>query len=431
VKFNFDFQKQYNPGRGIQVYMSNVEKIRVLGPHTIKMTLKRPDALFLSKFISGPTAGWVMGAPKQMKKLGWAEFLRHPVGTGPYMVEGEVKDQTEVSQGEPYATLLANPVYWKKGYPRIRKVEFVNYHPTQSVQAVIDGHIDLVTSLIPKDVWKVEKSSNSKVIKGENDPTYTVGFLNLRTDPTGPLHDIRVRKALNYAINKKELMRYAFKGNAVEMRGVLTEKSGVNLSETVQYSWNVPKARELLQGAGYEEGFNMKVFYQEKNYLTARFLQRFYSLLKINVEITPVDLEWIVKHVVYPNTRKGYSWTDEDWGMIVFSNPGHVPEIMGGMLEWIFHFSAPWGTISDSLMKPLDTMYHQVLKTNDRWKRYEIYKNANDYIADQAFWVFTMAPLSLYGVNAEMEFVPQLSQYLYLEYSSVTETHWSLRGKND
>jgi len=40
-----------------------------------------------------------------------------------------------------------------------------------------------------------------------------------------------------------------------------------------------------------------------------------------------------------------------------------------------------------------------------------------------------MTPFSLYGVNEEVEFVPQVSQYLYLDYSSVTDKHWSLHGK--
>jgi ABC-type transport system substrate-binding protein len=407
--------------------MSNVEEIRVIGPHTIQLALNGPDALFLAKIINGPTAGWVMGAPKYMKEIGWEEFLKRPVGTGPFVVEEEVKDQTQVPEGEAYATLVANPDYWNKGYPKIHKVVFIRYPPKKAVQAVIEGRVDVVTSLIPKDAWKVEKNSNSQVVKGEDDLTYTAGFLNLRSKHASPLHDIRVRKALNYAINKKELMRYAYKGNAVEMRGILSEKAGVDLSEAEPYSWNVPKARELLKEAGYGEGFKMKLFYQEKNYLTAKFLQRFYSLLKIELEITPVDLEWIVKHIVYPNTKEGYSWKDEDWGVIILSNPGHVPELMGGMLEWAFHFCAPWQTSPDSLMAPLDMMYHQVRETNDSKKRYKTYKKANDYIAEQAFYLFTMAPLSLYGVNAQVNFVPQVSQYLYLDYSSVSDNHWSVR----
>jgi ABC-type transport system substrate-binding protein len=73
-------------------------------------------------------------------------------------------------------------------------------------------------------------------------------------------------------------------------------------------------------------------------------------------------------------------------------------------------------------------MYYEVLRTKDRDKRFQIYKRANEYIADQALMVSTMAPLSLYGVNEEVEFVPQLTQYLYLDYSSVTDKHWSVKA---
>ena len=69
------------------------------------------------------------------------------------------------------------------------------------------------------------------------------------------------------------------------------------------------------------------------------------------------------------------------------------------------------------------------MKAKDRDRRFQIYKKANEYIADQALWVFTMAPLTLYGVNEEVEFIPQLSQYLYLDYYSLADKHWSVRGE--
>jgi ABC-type transport system substrate-binding protein len=138
-----------------------------------------------------------------------------------------------------------------------------------------------------------------------------------------------------------------------------------------------------------------------------------------------------MEHVVYPNTRSDYSWDDEDWWLVIYSNPGQLPEVMGGILEWGLHSGAPWQHFPDWLMVPLDRMYHEVRRTMDRNKRFEIYKKANDYVADMALRLSTVAPLSLYGVNTEVNFVPHVSQYLYLDYSSVTERHWSIRSKND
>jgi len=306
VKFNFDYQRQHNPERGIQIYLKNVKRIQVVDRYTVRMILDQPDSLLMNRMsFAGPKIGWVIGAPRYMEQVGWNEFLKRPVGTGPYIVEEVVKDYRKAQEGEVYATLVANPDYWKKGHPRIQKITFVRYTPKKALRAIIDGRVDLVTNMIPKDTLKVAESPHSKVVKGRHDITYTAGNYNLRSLHTLPLRDMRVRKALNYAVNKRELFRYAFKGNAVEMRGVVTEKSGVDLSDTEPYDWNVPKARELLKEAGYGEGFKMKLFYSARDYAMAYLLKRFYSLLKIEVQITPVQWEWLDRHLVYPNTREG------------------------------------------------------------------------------------------------------------------------------
>jgi peptide/nickel transport system substrate-binding protein len=256
------------------------------------------------------------------------------------------------------------------------------------------------------------------------------GIFNLLSSHTMPLRDLRVRKALNYAVNKEELIRYAFKGNAIEMRGWLNEFSGVDLSGTKTYEWNIRKARELLEDAGYGHGFKMEVFCHEKDYLIGQFIQRFYSLLNVEMDLEPVTFEWAVRHVVYLNTREGYNWKDEDWWMFIGSGPGETPEPTGRWLESFHHSGAAWRHAPDWLLEPLEIIYKEVLETTDREKRFQLYKRANDYIADQALGLFIISPLSLYGVNEELNFVPHPSQYLYLDYSSVTENHWSIRGKN-
>jgi peptide/nickel transport system substrate-binding protein len=281
VKFNLDYQRKHNPGRGVQFYMKNVREIRIIDSYTLWMVLDQPDALILHRPLIGPVSGWIIGAPRYMEEVGWEEFLKRPVGTGPFMVVGEVKDHRNVGEGEVYASLKANPAYWSTGFPKIKQITFVRYSPEEALRAVIAGRVDLVTNMIPKDTLKVAKSSHARVVKGDRDVTYTAAELNLMSPHTFPLRDLRVRKALNYAVNKKELLRYAFKGNAVEMKGIMNEKWGVDLSDTAGYEWNIPKARALLKEAGYEDGFKMKVVHLEKDYLTAQLLQRFYSLLNI------------------------------------------------------------------------------------------------------------------------------------------------------
>jgi peptide/nickel transport system substrate-binding protein len=246
-----------------------------------------------------------------------------------------------------------------------------------------------------------------------------------------PLRDIRVRKALNYAVNRKELLRYAFKGNAFEMRGHLTEKSGVDLSSVERYQWSIPTARKLLEEAGYEDGFRMKVVCHEKDYVLALFLQRFFSLIDIEVVITSAQFEWLVEHIAYPNIRADYSWRNEDWWITICSDSGYAPEIMGHLFEIMYHSKAPWRTYPSWFIEPLEMMYQEVRRTKDRDERFRIYRKANEYVADHALQLFTVAPLTLYGVNEQLNFVPQVSQYLYLDYSSVTDNHWSLQGRNN
>jgi peptide/nickel transport system substrate-binding protein len=74
MKFNFDYQRKHNPGRGVQVYVKKVKEIKVIDPYTVRMLLDQPDALFLDKFILGPIAGWVIGAPRYMERVGWSRY---------------------------------------------------------------------------------------------------------------------------------------------------------------------------------------------------------------------------------------------------------------------------------------------------------------------------------------------------------------------
>jgi ABC-type transport system substrate-binding protein len=78
------------------------------------------------------------------------------------MLEGEIRDHKQVNEGEIYATLVANPRYWKAGHPKIRKISFIQLSPKTAIQALLEGQVDLVTALIPKDTLRVAESRHAK-----------------------------------------------------------------------------------------------------------------------------------------------------------------------------------------------------------------------------------------------------------------------------
>ena len=93
-----------------------------------------------------------------MKEVGWQEFLKRRVGTGPFRVLGELKDYRTMAEGEVYATLVANRDYWNPGFPKIRTITFVQHSPKEALNALLQCRVDLVTSLIPKDTLKVAEN---------------------------------------------------------------------------------------------------------------------------------------------------------------------------------------------------------------------------------------------------------------------------------
>jgi ABC-type transport system substrate-binding protein len=102
--------------------------------------------------------------------------------------------------------------------------------------------------------------------------------------------------------------------------------------------------------------------------------------------IAPVQFEWLIRHIAYPNMHEGYSWEDEDWWMAIFSLPGETPEVMGHVGESSAHREAIWRTAPDWLLEPVESIYKEGLNTTDRERRFQLYKKANEYTADQVYY---------------------------------------------
>ncbi|HEY7596995.1 MAG TPA: ABC transporter substrate-binding protein [Actinophytocola sp.] len=229
--------------------LADVKDVTVVDERTIRMTLSKPNpsiAAVLSEFY-GPgdmVSGKALADP--------AKLATQTVGAGPYML-----DRSKTVEGDHYA-FVRNPHYWNPDAARFRTVVVkILPNPNSALAALRTGQVDLVQGAPNTD--KAAKAAGVRVISV---PQTFVGLA--LADRAGAklraLGDVRVRQALNYAIDRKKIaagLVDTYGGPTPTEQIVLPGQSGY--SEDTAYPHDPDKAKQLLREAGYPDGFTLPV----------------------------------------------------------------------------------------------------------------------------------------------------------------------------
>jgi ABC-type transport system substrate-binding protein len=238
--------------------------------------------------------------------------------------------------------------------------------------------------------------------------------------------EFRLRKGVNYAINREELLRYCAKGNAYNLGGYLPQDELRRNPNLTLYSYDTTKARSLLTEAGYPDGFVMKIVageaWQLEGQIIAKMLERIG--LKANLHVLPQPQ--LMKKIYVPildEPPEEQDWDvalyyQEDW----YGHPG-TNFLMYGLLE---ESNQRWVSY-DSLY---EEKWSNMARMNERDVQEERIRELVAYVYERAYYLFIYSPLTLYAVNKDVDFVPQRFTGLRLKETSVAENHWSVRGKN-
>jgi len=203
---------------------------------------------------------------KYYTEVGPEGMGRNPIGTGPYRV-------TEVALGSGVKMEAFDDYFAAvKGKPAIKTQEFrrIPEFNTQAVE-LMTGALDWIWR-VPKDA--VPRLKNNAALKLEAGELMRFSFLQM--DAAGrsgasPLQDLRVRQALNHAINR-EAIRAGLMGEGSALVNAICSpvQFGCDQSAAVVYDYNPDKARQLLQDAGYPDGFVLELYgYRDRPILEA------------------------------------------------------------------------------------------------------------------------------------------------------------------
>lgn len=221
-----------------------IENIETPNDHTIIFTLKSPFAPFLN--IVG-SFQCTIPSPNSFDDEG---NMIEPIGTGPFKVKSLSRERIE---------FVANEKHWREK-PAIDELNVVYISdPTTMVLALESGEVDLIGAdgygIAQAEIKRLqENDAFTVVMNADSSSMEWVGF-NINNEP---LNNIDVRKAINYAIDRKEITEFIFEGFATSAVGPIGfDESILWTDTTIQgYNHDLEKAQQLLKEAGWKERNN-------------------------------------------------------------------------------------------------------------------------------------------------------------------------------
>ncbi len=202
---------------------------------TVVMTTRRPYAPALEMAMLGIVP---QGTPARATRA-----LEAPPGTGPFRLLQFVRDEKVVLGRNPYRPA---------GPSQIGGIVFkIVPDPTVRALEMAGGTCDLAENNIQPDLLDyLSGRPDLKIIRSPG-TTYRYIAINFR-DPR--LRDLRVRRAIAYAIDRKAIVQSLLRGTARLASGMLSPENWAYDGGVMTYPYDPAKARELLEEAGYPAG---------------------------------------------------------------------------------------------------------------------------------------------------------------------------------
>lgn len=223
-------------------FFSNIDSIEATGDYSFEIKLSQWDATI--PYSLARECG-IMASQKAYEEGGEEGCEEKPVGTGPFAFESMSRDTEKV--------FTRFDDYWQ-GTPYLDTVTVKIYSDSLVAQAAMqNGDAQMMYCTDYKLVDEL-KSSGCTAALGVPSQIALLCF-NCLDEENNPFHDVKVRQAVSYAIDKEALVDSIYSGYAAVTNQFAPEGSVFYNTETKGYEYDVEKAKELLKEAGYEDGF--------------------------------------------------------------------------------------------------------------------------------------------------------------------------------
>lgn len=378
---------------------SNVSEVEVIDPYTVRIVTADPDPLFLSRLVDN----WGIIPGDYVREVGLDAFAAAPIGTGPFQLVERISGDRIVHE--------ANPNYWEEGYPKLERITFrIIPDASTRVAAVQAGDIHIANRLNAEEADLLRDASGVSVLSYGNDRVYYVAFKNIGNGVGTPLEHVKVRQALNYAVNRPGIVQAFFNGEAELVAG-FTISSNLGYDDSIApYPYDVAKAKELMAEAGYADGFALTMgcpadYYPSGNEVC---LQVGRDLAQVGVN---VDVEYLTSSTFWSEPNYGATGPIflDSWSSSVGEA---LPRLEGAMTPGATYNAWEDATIVDYV--------ERISTTVDRDARAALYVELQQYMKDNPPFIYMYALNIFEGVRDEVQgYVPHPAENYFLKNVSL------------
>jgi len=358
-----------------------ISAIETPDDRTVIFTLAQPQAAFLSNL----AYGWAAIVPQEAI----VTLRDHPVGTGPFQFGEWVPDShVKLRRFDKY--FVADPsATLRTGVPYLDEVTFrVITDPAARLISLKTGEVDVVPEVPAQEIASLKDEPGIKVIQQPFNGIQLLAINNARA----PFDDLRVRQALNHAVDKQAVIEGAQWGTGVPIGSHMPPVSDFYVDLTARYPYDPDRAKALLAGAGYPNGFETTIALPQPYDFHIRNGEVIADqLARVGIKARLETIEWATY------LEKVYYGRD-----YALTTLGHT-----GRLDPDPFLNRYVSDSKENYMNYNNPRYDELVKegavSTDPARRQEIYAEMQRMLADDAVAVYLLAPLSSVGLRDEVQ----------------------------
>jgi peptide/nickel transport system substrate-binding protein len=348
--------------------LSGIEAVEISGENKVRVLLDAPDAELLP-FLT------VAIIPRSV-----SDINDTPIGTGPFKFLSYRVCESVV--------LVRNNDYWQTGIPYLDKVTFkITADMNTAFMQLRSGSIDIFPYLDPEKANQIR--SDFQILSGESNLVHLFALNNRET----PFDDPKVREALNYAIDRTELIRLLMDGEGTPIFSGMSPAMGPYYNESLEniFPYDPERAVALLAEAGYPEGFEATVtvpsnYQHHVNAATVIADQ----LSRVGIDLSIVSVDWA--------TWLSQVYSERDFQSTVialtseFSPRDVLSRYVSDARNNFINYSNP----------EYDAVFSMIQSEPDEAERIKLYLQLQEFLTDDSASVFFEDPRNIVAVSNEL-----------------------------